>query len=509
MARPDNNKGKRSSIFHTILQVSFFLAWLLCTGLAGYFVGSGTAIVQDASPCASGTQPLEQQPDVQTENAEPEPCPQVSQDSADILNELRSSWSCSQAKYNASLPREHILKVNLDKTKWKTVMTIEPHTFYEKYLTQYPRDMLISDPVVLFSHKPVASFAQAAEECKVVDVAIVPAAEGTCVAITETFHDVASYHMLHADKNEESGQFQLSSNPVAGRHIPEEPAYAAARLLLMEYFKHNTAVANAVKKAGLPKTDTKFLVAVVLFTIQDIELFANSLASFTAAGGDKNDVVIFLATGEAQSSVSHLGVKRIVMLPMLHQSMSTMDEKTVSHLQHRHFQQAWLAFTVADGGHPVLWQSPATIWLASPDKLRKSVAGLPPVDTLWSFRGRSDPRGSPFFSSFDFFWNNAKERSVHLLHEVMLHADLLVAWKSLDAVTGYRLAENNARYGTSVRMFPPLDVLHSNVVNGDISSLATTVKSADKPIVLVISHELVVSTDIKESLRIAGLWFMK
>ena len=65
------------------------------------------------------------------------------------------------------------------------------------------------------------------------------------------------------------------------------------------------------------------------------------------------------------------------------------------------------------------------------------------------------------------------------------------------------------RYGTSVRMFPPLDVLHSNVVNGDISSLATTVKSADKPIVLVISHELVVSTDIKESLRIAGLWFMK
>jgi hypothetical protein len=51
-----------------------------------------------------------------------------------------------------------------------------------------------------FDSKPLDKFKDIPEVCKVLDVAVVPDTPGVCVAVTETYHDVASYHMLHADK---------------------------------------------------------------------------------------------------------------------------------------------------------------------------------------------------------------------------------------------------------------------------------------------------------------------
>ena len=104
--------------------------------------------------------------------------------------------------------------------------------------------------------------------------------------------------------------------------------------------------------------------------------------------------------------------------------------------------QAWLAFAVAAGGNKMMWQSPGTIWLERPDNI---VNAFPLVETLWTFKGRKDRRAAPFFSSFDFFVPSAAERPVHLMHEILLHFDLVLAWGSLDAVASYRLSENNSR----------------------------------------------------------------
>jgi hypothetical protein len=97
-------------------------------------------------------------------------------------------------------------------------------------------------------------------------------------------------------------------------------------------------------------------------------------------------------------------------------------------------------------GNKILWQSPGTIWLDRPDNI---INAFPLVETLWAFKGRKDRRAAPFFSSFDFFSPSSAERPVHLMHEILLHFDLVLAWGSLDAVASYRLSENNSRYGAS------------------------------------------------------------
>ncbi len=68
------------------------------------------------------------------------------------------------------------------------------------------------------------------------DIAVVPDRPGVCVVVTETFHDVASYHMLHANKLQDAGagggqkeKFVLAANAIAGRNIPSEKSYEAAR----------------------------------------------------------------------------------------------------------------------------------------------------------------------------------------------------------------------------------------------------------------------------------------
>ena len=151
----------------------------------------------------------------------------------------------------------------------------------------------------------------------------------------------------------------------------------------------------------------------------------------------------------------------------------------------------------------MLWQSPGTIWLGKPDHV---IAEVPEVEMIWSYKGRDDPRSAPFFVSFDFFVHGIEERPVHLLHEILLHYDLVMAWNSLDAVASYRLSENNARYGTTTFVLAPHKVLHLDLQGREIAKIKEAIASMDPPKVIVVPCEDLSASDAMKILKEAGLW---
>ena len=124
---------------------------------------------------------------------------------------MKTLWQCSHAEANDDEVHKQILPDDhsLGKTKWKSILTVEPKKFFNKYLSQYPSDTRAVQPVVVFSHKPLKNFDELSDICKVIDIAVVPDKPGVCVAVAETYHDVASYHMLHADRQTD-GTFALN-----------------------------------------------------------------------------------------------------------------------------------------------------------------------------------------------------------------------------------------------------------------------------------------------------------
>jgi hypothetical protein len=451
--KPQNGPKKRikKSMLRTIIEFLLFIVWLICTGFAGYYLGYDetsidcpevlTTIANPPNPTIRSqieTKPVISTPNVQCMNevsALSKP-PPLFKEGGYTLQELESLWECSHAVGNLTELNAKMLPTDLhmEKTKWKSIITVEPKPFFEKYLSQYPGDTRALQPVIVFSHKPLNSFDELSDVCKVLDIAVVPDKPGTCVAVTETYHDVASYHMLHADKQVD-GSFSLTSNFIDGRILPDETAYAAARNLILEFFKHQEAVQSAMK--NIPKfSKGKVVVASLVDDVIDTELFLNSYQSALKHGISKGKFCIFTTSKQVSEDLSKTGIK-IVFLPMLTDVAIHLSPKL-----RRYFLQTWLAFAAANSLAKVLWQTPSTIWFERPDNL---VHAFPIVETLWIFKGRRDPRSAPFFISFDFMIIHGVERPVHLLHELIMHFDLIMAWDSLDAVTAYRLSENNSR----------------------------------------------------------------
>jgi hypothetical protein len=159
-------------------------------------------------------------------------------------------WRCSHAEGNNSEINRQILPedIQLDRTKWKSILTVEPKAFFKKYLSQYPGDTRATQPVLIFSHKPLNHLDEVSDICKVLDVAVVPDRPDVCVAVTETYHDVASYHMLHAERQGD-GSFALAANSLEGRVLPSQEQYALARALLLQFFLHSEYVQSEVMDA--------------------------------------------------------------------------------------------------------------------------------------------------------------------------------------------------------------------------------------------------------------------
>lgn len=236
------------------------------------------------------------------------------------------------------------------------------------------------------------------------------------------------------------------------------------------------------------------VVACLVDDSEDLELFLNSVKSAGKVGISKNKFAVFTTSESVVNDMKNTKIK-VVYLPEL-RDLGTVGEGKVSAKHRRFFIQAWLAFACANqlvkvrtvrtvcilfsvcalllcevlgwmtsisiifsaasqlmfiflmlSTHPltisqVMWQTPGTYWLERPDNI---VNAYPAVESLWAYKGRNDKRAAPFFVTFDFFVAVGQERPVHLLHELVLHFDLILAWDSLDAVAAYRLSENNSR----------------------------------------------------------------
>lgn len=514
MGRKGRKKG--SSLFSCI-ELFFFAIWLLFTGITGYYFGYDPNATPEpcpvVSPSSTSSNSIAVQPPTQAKvpnEIVPPPCVKAGMkirrdiyqtdfpEGGYTFDELRSLWKCSQSSGNTS-ESLHLPNVDLKKTKWQSILTVPPKNFFEKYLSQYPADTRATQPVVIFSHKPLRSFEEVSDVCKVLDVAVVPDRAGVCVAVTETFHDVASYHMLHAERQKD-GSFALSANFVDGRVLPTEEHYAATRRMLLEYFRHNEAVQDVVEKDVPKYGGGKVTVGVLVEDEDDLELFLNSFASARKKGISPNKFAVFTTSETVLRDLVETKIK-VVHLPFL----KNLGQGVVDGRYRRHFIQAWLAFACANALVKMMWQSPATIWFERPDNIVKS---FPVVETSWSFKGRQDKRSAPFFISFDFFIAQGVERPVHLLHELILHFDLILAWQSLDAVASYRLTENNSRYGTTTHILPPTKVLHTALLASDPSKVRDAVDSSEPPFVIVVPKDFDNPEKPKEVLKAAGLWYL-
>ena len=434
---------KNRSCLRNVVEFLFFIIWLICTGIAGYFIGYDPSVTE----CAEVSKIPPPQPAVVKKASCPESTLKpidmnspLTKEGGFTIDELKRMWECSHAEGEDHELNKQIFPddLSMQKTKWKSIITVEPKRFFKKYLSQYPADTRAVQPVVVFSHKPLNNFEELSEVCKVIDIAIVPDKPGVCVAVTETYHDVASYHMLHADRQKD-GTFALTGNSIDGRTLPDERAYAAARAMLLDFFKYGDKVNAAVDT--IPKFNKgRVVVACLVDDSEDLELFLNSIKSAGKAGISKNKFAVFTTSQSVMNDMKNTKIK-VVYIPEL-TNVGTIGDANVGPKLRRYFLQAWLAFACANNLNKVMWQTPGTYWIERPDNI---VNAYPAVESLWAYKGRNDKRAAPFFVTFDFFVAVGQERPVHLLHELMLHFDLIIAWDSLDAVAAYRLSENNSR----------------------------------------------------------------
>jgi hypothetical protein len=267
--------------------------------------------------------------------------------------------------------------------------------------------------------------------------------------------------MLHASKTND-GKLSMTTNSVNKRNIPSDASYKVAHNLLLHYFEHTEGVNKAFKftlpnaaklftrpEGGLkkikingklkPPKKLPLMVACLILTETDAFLFENSVLTLEHSGGSKHNIVAVTSNPAVYKIVKTI-VPTVIFFP----KVGFFDEKNSQSYSRRKFLQAWMAYTGAELGVSMLWQSPGTVWLKSPDVIYSLVP--PEAEIIVGYKGRSDPRASPFFISYDFIWIEPSDRPIHFAHEVMLHADLIDEWKSLDAVGSYRLNENNARY---------------------------------------------------------------
>jgi hypothetical protein len=436
---------KGRSCLRNVVEFLFFIIWLVCTGIAGYFIGYDPSVTECAEvhkipppvvPAVAKKSSCSESKLKPIDMTSP-----LTKDEGFTIEELKNMWECSHAEGEDHELNKQIFPddLSLQKTKWKSIITVEPKAFFKKYLSQYPADTRAVQPVVVFSHKPLKNFEEVSDVCKVIDIAIVPDKPGVCVAVTETYHDVASYHMLHADRQKD-GTFALTGNSIEGRKLPTEAAYAAARALLLDFFKFGEKVNAAVD--SIPKFNKgRVVVACLVDDSEDLELFLNSVKSAGKVGISKNKFAVFTTSESVLNDMKNTKIK-VVYLPEL-RDVGTTGDANVGPKFRRYFIQAWLAFACANNLNKVMWQTPGTYWLERPDNI---VNAYPAVESLWAYKGRKDKRSAPFFVTFDFFVAVGQERPVHLLHELVLHFDLVIAWDSLDAVAAYRLSENNSRY---------------------------------------------------------------
>lgn len=506
--RRRNRHSNKKSTFQYIGELIILLLWLSFAGYTGYQLGFGDSSDLEI-PC-----PI---PEFQIPKVEPQSLITTTSEAKSsslscnenthegyhkeggyTYSELKSRWTCSRVKLDNSAVHKNV-NINhgsIQSTKWKSIITLDPYQFAKKYLPQYPSDTSISQPVILFSHKELKGIEELDDVCKVMDVAVVPDSEGTCVSVTETFHDVASYHMLHAERQKD-GSYVLAANAVHDKDIPTIENYDNARKLLRDYFENRVAVEKIIKNK-VPSSIEKLMdtnrvvdfIALLIESNEELLLFKNSLSTIKNGNIKLNNFLIFTSLAVVQKEFDSIGISVIFISELsnvgkdLMVQSNEMNNEYKKYAIRRSFIQSWLAFTLSDAGKQVLWQAPSTLYFSA---LSPILHDIRPTEFVWTYRGRQDAKAAPFYVSTDFFYASNKDRSTHLLHEVILHYDLVLAWYSLDTTISYRLSENNSRYGTTTSIIAPHDVLHADNMGRDVSKLKDAFNDVnDRPSVLVL-----------------------
>lgn len=456
------------------------------------------------------------------------------------IDELQQCPQAATAKRHAPSmpPLEKEVHLQLNGTKWAGGLAIPPKVFFDTWLKQYPPNTASAHPVLLFAHERGIRHgsSRAKDFCRVMDVALVPDRPGLCTSITETNHDMASYHMLVSEVAEDSatnpknyhqgvqadGQLEyvprhhLSSNSMNSRSLPKEAHYARARDAYDFYFDHEDEVARSLREhvpihnASEPGYRRTQWVGCVVMDTDEADLFYNSVITALNLGVNFKKFWAFtpykhvrdhLAQRPLPKRADLLGVQVVLLKNLEDFAKGKMKADMLT----THFLQAWLAFALADQGSRMLWQSPATAWLERPDRL---VNRAPDVEIISVYKGRRDPNSEPFYPSFDFIALGTEPRVAHLLHEVVMHFDLALAWESLDALLSYRLAEGNARYGTSVAVLDPAVVMHGDVFVEDEGLKAALLDRSKKPMAVALSREDTTPAQAKSTLQELGHWHL-
>jgi hypothetical protein len=462
---------------------------------------------------------------------------------------IRSQFA-AQVKSNSGrkpMPDKILMGPGQNGTRWAGVIAADGPTFWKRWLHQYPSDMVSDRPALIFSHENAIKHGSKKlwKTCKIMDVAIIPDVPGVCAAITETMQDNQAYHPLTStvvkssanDHNRYTVRSDGSVMFIPEHHLgdggdslgargrakplPQTDDYSCAREALKMFFEKSDVMKDAlslipVQNQTHPDYRRTQWVGCVVEDESDLELLRNSVMSTIKIGVHPTKFWVFTTNPSLKVKMDtiHLGknipqgIQSVVLTGLeLNEIGNTVCKKSRNFKTH--FMQIWLAFTASDLGIRFLWQSPATVWLERPDRI---VNVAPNVEIISIFKGREKGKMDPFRPSFDFLIAGTEPRAQHLLHEILMHVELISTWKSLEDVLAYRLTENNSRYGLSVSVLPPEVATHSDFVQlKDVSgeNITNYIKSLapQKPSVIVLPRH-VGQRRAKAILSYLNLWFL-
>ena len=139
---------KGGSWLRTLVEFILFLGWLIFTGIGGYFVGHAP-LSQNCPPDLAEVAGADINANVNIEKLKCIPNKNANQGvgmgigtvdkpGGYSLDELKTMWQCSHAVSNFSQATDRIFPADkgIEQTKWKSIISVEPKAFFDKYLSQ-------------------------------------------------------------------------------------------------------------------------------------------------------------------------------------------------------------------------------------------------------------------------------------------------------------------------------------------------------------------------------------
>ena len=170
--RSSNSSGGGGWI-RSVLETVLFIVWLIFTGIGGYFIGHTGQTPHPVQTCPPQPAPIVVTTQVDVPVVVPKCIPRepsvkvpppssssssstsgtngvgyalgaVDKDGGYTMDDIKHMWKCSHAVETPTSPQERMFPSdkNIEKTKWKSIVSLEPKYFFDRYLSQYPGNKL-------------------------------------------------------------------------------------------------------------------------------------------------------------------------------------------------------------------------------------------------------------------------------------------------------------------------------------------------------------------------------